>query len=345
MKKKYAPIFYKPVKEEKQIANLKDQIKRDQNLLGVYERNEQRIANRLAEIESSLNCQEEEAFDLGKYFKHFYQNSFIDFSALRSFYAENVSSFSSEFQHNPVKIDALIQIWLHLSIYQNLYDLKVTSIRQIFNFYTNLKGFYHTKKQYSIKQEFFDAIKVFSLVAKELCKVLIKHYQEYEAQRCENDAFSERALSRCLFFENLGISEEVVNDCNWPAVALHLFHAYYIEPDYCHSSAIYQRIEKAFKALEESECLYYELKSHHLIYILFALIDMANQSSTVGFLVFLMIVNDCEWFLIIIWWFLIIIWWFLIIVNDCEWLWMISNDCEWLWMIVNDCEWLWMIFQ
>lgn len=66
MKKKFAPIFYKPVKEEKQIANLKDQIKRDQNLLGVYERNEQRIANRLAEIESSLHCQEEEAFDIGK---------------------------------------------------------------------------------------------------------------------------------------------------------------------------------------------------------------------------------------------------------------------------------------
>lgn len=54
MRKNYASIFYKPVKEEKMIAAIKEQRKRDESLLSALERRSERISSRLAEIDKHL---------------------------------------------------------------------------------------------------------------------------------------------------------------------------------------------------------------------------------------------------------------------------------------------------
>ncbi len=82
-------------------------------------------------------------------------------------------------------------------------------------------------------------------------------------------------------FDAMKVNESFVNQANWSVIANYLFHSYYCEPDFCTISPLYSRIQRAFEVLSSSECYYTDIKANHLIYILYCLVDMTNQTSTV----------------------------------------------------------------
>ena len=178
-----------------------------------------------------------------------------------------------------MKVNALVQIWLHLSIFHNLHSLHITGIYQVFCFYEHLKEYYPSSQQENIPQEASDAMILYTKIAVKLVQILLKHYREYEVDMKKENDESMKVTQE--LFDAMKVNESFVNQANWSVIANYLFHSYYCEPDFCTISPLYSRIQRAFEVLSSSECYYTDIKANHLIYILYCLVDMTNQTSTV----------------------------------------------------------------
>lgn len=200
-------------------------------------------------------------------------------NAIISFLDSEAISLSSIFHHNSTKIDALIQIWLHLSIFQDNYEIKVNGLHQIFNFYSNLKGFHQWNQPTRSQPDQQHAMHLYSELAVRLVQTILQHYCEYEMEKGRDKQSTPFECVQDDFFELIGIDGNYVSRQNWPYIASYLFRNYYIEPDFNCSSPLYQRVCKAFSELRETGITH--LKANHKIYILYVLIDMANRTSMV----------------------------------------------------------------
>ena len=181
---------------------------------------------------------------------HIFQS--LDDSMITSFLSSQASSLSTIYHHNTMKVNALVQIWLHLSIFHDLHSLHITGIHQIFHFYEYLKEYHVSSQQEDISQEASDAMIIYSKIVVKLVQVLMKHYREYEVDMNQDNDESIKVIQE--LFDAMKVNETSVNQANWTVFASFLFHSYYCEPDFCTSSPLYSRIKRAFDVLSSSEC-------------------------------------------------------------------------------------------
>lgn len=180
-----------------------------------------------------------------------------------------------------MKVNVLIQLWLHFSIFRETYDLHTGSIQSIFAFYEDLKGFYKNRNRHAINKAYIEAMRLYSTLAMQLVRILLLHYRDYEVEHTDSASYTQDELNQHAVYNIIHIGPDSLNLNSWPEIAGYLFREYFIEPDFCCSSALYQRMKRAYQVLQESDCIYTHVKSNHLIYILFSLVEMANQTSTV----------------------------------------------------------------
>lgn len=203
-------------------------------------------------------------------------NCKLDESELSSFIENETTSVAKLFECTSMETDALIQIWLHFSIFHSHYNLTPEGgVKRIFQFYSHLKAFSNTHSQ----PESFGAMTLFIQLCIELVKVVLRHYQESDIERNSSQPGSQELLNH--FFDYAHINQSVVNQSNWSFIAWYLFQNYYCEPDFCTSSSLYQTIKTAFNTLIDKDGCCLLVPGEQLIYIMFALTEMANQSFTV----------------------------------------------------------------
>lgn len=201
----------------------------------------------------------------------------LDEFTLSSFIENETASVAKLFQCTSMETDVLIQIWLHFSIFHSHYNLTPENgIKDVFQFYSHLKAFSNTNSQ----PESSGAMTLFIQLCMELVRIVLTHYQESDMERNTlQEGSHEKLISN--FFDYIHINQSLVNQSNWSYIAWYIFQNYYHEPDFCTSSSLYQTINTAFHSLMEQDGCPLNVPGEQLIFIMFGLTEMANQSFTV----------------------------------------------------------------
>ena len=309
-KKKFAAIFYKPIPEEKELAELMEKRSQCVSESSSILSKKKKIKSRLVSIEWKLHAAHAKPQETRSAFRWY---SILEGSNLTKLIQEQSQLLSSIENVSPDVCSLCIRLWMYLSKFQELFKIRVTSVNYIFIL---LKGLDQIAPQMAesdslsrLSPSSRSFLHYYSTLCITILKIILEDFQNVDdpddpdnpddpsasttpeapsipttpaapASPSDSGSFPD-SLVLASVFKHFDIGERCLSLSTWPELARLLFYGYIADTGLLDSaSSLRAELQNALEQVAQKGLVHVDGLT--MLRVLLALAEMALDSSQVG---------------------------------------------------------------
>ena len=309
-KKKFAAIFYKPIPEEKELAELMEKRSQCVSESSSILSKKKKIKSRLVSIEWKLHAAHAKPQETRSAFCWY---SILEGSNLTKLIQEQSQLLSSIENVSPDVCSLCIRLWMYLSKFQELFKIRVTSVNYIFIL---LKGLDQIAPQMAesdslsrLSPSSRSFLHYYSTLCITILKIILEDFQNVDdpddpddpsasiapstpsipttpaapaapASPSDSGSFPD-SLVLASVFKHFDIGERCLSLSTWPELARLLFYGYIADTGLLDSaSSLRAKLQNALEQVAQKGLVHVDGPT--MLRVLLALAEMALDSSQVG---------------------------------------------------------------